>query len=144
MKTIWIEDDYLLELALAGQDEVLRDVISCDAPLSFFPLYCAVACLPVIHRAAVLYLLGQMRPLPASYLRRVSALGINLREIARIHPWLSRDCRCLLREVLAEASDRLEAGSPPYRAYWLATVGDGYEVWAMDEWGVSSSLVAAW
>lgn len=143
MKTIWIEDDYLLELALSGQDEILRDVVACDVKLPFLPLYCAVACLPLIRRATVLYLLRQMRPLPASYLRRVSALGINLRKIARTHPWLAHDCRRLLREVLAEGSDRLEAGSPSYRTYWLTVAGDGYEVWVMDEWGYSSAPVSA-
>lgn len=144
MKTIWIEDDYLLECALAGSDPVLLEVAQCRSSLSGWALYIAGSLVPVIQERVVAYLLSCLSELPRSYLRRVAGLGVHLREIERVHPLLSCSCRAIMRQSVALASTRLEAGSPVWRSYWLERAGDGYDVWVRDEWGIASSPVSTW
>ena len=43
MKTIWIEDDYLIELALTGKDDLLMEVATCKEKLSYYDFPNALA-----------------------------------------------------------------------------------------------------
>ena len=144
MKTIWIEDDYLIELALTGKDDLLMEVATCKEKLSYYELYIASRMIPVIRSLIVNYLLSQMRVPHHSYLRALACIGINLREIARVHPALEETCKIVLQEIVKQGSSRLEKDTPEYRKHWLVTGGDGYDVYVIDEWKYNSCKISDW